>query len=140
MKRAFAAAVVSAAVVWSLLAAPQPAKKAAAPKPPSAAQIQKEKVEALRKQIKAEKCESSFSCWCDYFNRKWITDKSSATPLPQAELDAISDRYIALLGEIVAVATNDVRARLDLGEAYFFRQFYDKARVEYETAEEILKK
>ena len=124
-------------------AALQPAKsptKAQPPKAPSAAQIQREKVEALRKQIKAEKCESSFSCWCDYFNRKWITDKNSADPLPQAELDAISDRYIALLGEIVAVATNDARARLDLGEAYFFRRFYDRAKTEYETAEEILKK
>ena len=139
MVKTFLAAVVLAAVL-PLVAAPQQAKKATAPKPPSAAQIQKEKVEALRKQIKAEKCESSFSCWCDYFNRKWITDKNSADPLPQAELDAISDRYIELLGEILALAPADLRARLDLAEAYLFRHFYDKAEKEYAAVEEVLLK
>ena len=133
-----AAAALSAP---SAPATPPPAKAAPAKKP-SAADIRRirEKTAEIRKRVWSDDCESNFNCWNGYFKRKWTTHKDSAEPLPKAELDAISDRYIELLGEILALNPDDLRARLDLAEAYFFRKFYDKAKSEYEAVEGILLK
>ena len=109
------------------------------PKKPSPAEI-REKVAAIRDKIDKERCCARYSIWCDHFSRKWTTDKNSEKPLQQAELDAISDRYIELLGEIVALAPGDIRARLDLAEAYLLRHFYDKAEKEYAAVEDALLK
>ena len=132
VKRLYVAAVVAVLFAPCAISAP-------AAKKPTAVEI-REKVAAIRAQIDKERCNSRYSCWCDYFGRKWTTDKNSEKPLPQAELDAISDRYIELLGQICEIAPGDLRARLDLAEAYLLRHFYDKAEKEYAAVEEVLLK
>ena len=131
------ASVVACEVAIAAAPAKQPAAspKAAAKAAAASAATAKAKAAELRKQIKSERCNSNACLWNDWFCRKWTTDKNSAEPLPKKELDAISDRYIELLGKICEVTPGDHRARLDLGEAYMVRKLYDKAEKEYARVE-----
>ena len=122
MKHATLAVLSAVACLAVMAAAPantSPAARAAAAKAARAAAAEtKAKVEELRKQISTERCNSNLCLWNDWFYRKWATNKDSAEPLPQKELDAISDRYIELYEHItgekfVKEAHVDLLARIE---------------------------
>ena len=76
------------------------------------AEERKLKVAELRKE--SDKY-SNTSCWASWFRKKWTSDKNSDKPLPQAELDAMSDKYIEILTEISELEPGNFHYRLCYG-------------------------
>ena len=96
------------------------------------AKERKAKIDELRGRI--DKC-SSRSCWNDWFARKWTTNRESMEPLPQAQLDAITDEYISALEQLLELMPNDSATQLEYGNALLFRKRYDKAEEVYRKVE-----
>ena len=96
------------------------------------ARERKAKIDELRGRI--DKC-SSRSCWNDWFARKWTTNRESMEPLPQAQLDAITDEYISTLEQLLELMPDDAATQLEYGNALLFRKRYDKAEKVYRKVE-----
>ena len=93
------------------------AKREAQERAKKEAEERKAKIDELRKE--SDKY-SNTSCWATWFRKKWTSDKNSDKPLPQAELDAMSDKYIEILGQISALDPGNFHFRLCYGEALMF--------------------
>ena len=80
-------------------------------------------------------CESVHSCWCAWYQRKWgdVPD-DSLEPLPQEQLDAISDEYIAQCEAAVKKSPKSAAAQAALGEALLFRRRWEPARAAFSAA------
>lgn len=119
--------LLAALVLQALQASPATAAKKAIPPKLTRAQIA-EKIKAIEKQIDAENCRSTFSCWTGWFKRKYM---SGDNVLSKKELNAISDRYIELLEEMLAVNPRDFGINLMYADALFFRERFDDAESKY---------
>ncbi len=97
------------------------------------AEERKLKVAELRKE--SDKY-SNTSCWASWFRKKWTSDKNSDKPLPQAELDAMSDKYIEILKEISELEPGNFHYRLCYGEALMFRKRFADALAVFREVDE----
>ena len=79
---------------------------------------------------------SNTSCWASWFRKKWTSDKNSDKPLPQAELDAMSDKYIEILGQISELEPGNFHFRLCYGEALMFRKRFADALAVFREVDE----
>ena len=109
----------------SLVAAAKPAED------PAVKKAREARLKEIEKEVGS--CSATYGTFTAVFKRKWTTDVNSTTGLSQAELDAISDKYIALTKERLSLSPRG-NWWMDLGDAYLYRGWYEKALAAYTTA------
>jgi len=117
-------AVVAAGLALTA-AAKQPAED------PAVKKAREQRLKEIEKE--AGSCYAVLGTFAPVFSRRWTTDVNSTTGLPQAEMDAISDRFIALTKERLSLSPR-ANWMMDLGDAYLYRSWYDKALAAYASA------